>query len=282
MDDLQIYEEIVRLAREAIPSALATVVESAGSSPRKAGAKMLVREDGTILGTVGGGKVEQEAIAAAREAMANGVPRTVPITLTEENGHVCGGRLLVYVEPNLIRPRLLIIGAGHVGRALAAAAKFAGFQVAVADEREEYATRDQVPDADETFAGEAATFLARQSPDARSAVVITTTGFESDFTAVRAALATPARFIGVIGSRRKREVLVQTLANEGYAPEEIGRVTIPVGLAIGAETPAEIAVSIVAQLIATGRNHGATGVGASPRRGIVAADGGMQAAPAAG
>ncbi len=282
MDDLNIYEEIIRLARAGVPSALATVVESAGSSPRKAGAKMLVREDGSILGTVGGGKVELEVIAASREVMASGASRTVPITLTEENGHVCGGRLLVYIEPNAIRPRLLIIGAGHVGAALTSAAKTAGYQVAVADERAEYASRDRLPEADTTFTGGAAEFLAGQEVTGTDAVVITTTGFESDFTAVRAALATPVRYVGVIGSRRKRDVLMRTLADEGFAPEELDRIVIPVGLAIGAETPAEIAVSIVAQLIATRRNHGASGVGASPRRGVVAADGDVQAAPAGG
>ncbi len=282
MDDLNIYEEIVRLSRAGIPSALATVVESAGSSPRKAGAKMLVREDGSILGTVGGGKVELEVIAASQEVMAGGIPRTVPISLTEENGHVCGGRLLVYIEPNASRSRLLIIGAGHVGAALSSAAKLAGFQVAVADERPEYASRDRLPDADATFTGGAAEFLAGQGVAGADAIVITTTGFETDFVAARAALATSARYIGVIGSRRKREVLMRTLAEEKFAPEALDRIVIPVGLAIGAETPAEIAVSIVAQLIATRRNHGASGVGASPRRGIVAADGNVQAAPAGG
>jgi xanthine dehydrogenase accessory factor len=282
MDDMNIYEEIVRLGRAGIPSALATVVESAGSAPRKAGAKMLVRGDGSILGTVGGGKVELEVIATSREVMASGAPRTVPIALVEENGHVCGGKLLVYIEPNAIRPRLLIIGAGHVGVALSSAAKLAGFQVTVADERPEYASRDRLPDADETFAGGAAEFLRGQEVTGRDAVVITTTGFETDFTAVRAALATSARYIGMIGSRRKREVLMRTLTDEGFAPEEQDRIVIPVGLAIGAETPAEIAVSIVAQLIAARRNHGASGVGASSCRGVVAADGDVQATPAGG
>jgi xanthine dehydrogenase accessory factor len=282
MDDLNIYEEIVRLARAGIPSALATVVESAGSSPRKAGAKMLVREDGSILGTIGGGKVELEVIAASLEVLAGGVPRTVPFTLTEENGHVCGGSLLVYIEPNAIRPRLLVIGAGHVGGALTSAAKFAGFQVYIADDRPEYANRDRLPDADGIFAGGAADFLTELEVTAADAVVITTTGFETDFTAVRAALATPARYIGVIGSRHKREVLMQTLAGGEFAPEDLDRIVIPVGLAIGAETPAEIAVAIVAQLIAARRNHGSTGVGASPRRGVVAADEIVQAAPAGG
>ena len=115
MTDLQIYEEIVRLTRDGEASVLATVVESAGSSPRKAGAKMLVRGDGTIVGSVGGGRVELETLAAAREVLASGAPRTLSFSLTEEQGHVCGGRLLVYVEPTALPPRLIVIGAGHVG-----------------------------------------------------------------------------------------------------------------------------------------------------------------------
>jgi xanthine dehydrogenase accessory factor len=154
MTDLEIYQEIIRLNQAGVPSALATVVESAGSSPRKAGAKMLVRSDGSILGTIGGGRPELETIAASLAALGEGKPRTVPFTLTEEYGHVCGGSLLVYIEPSAARPHLLIIGAGHVGRALATAARFAGFRVTVADERPEYANGDRVPDAYETIAAD--------------------------------------------------------------------------------------------------------------------------------
>ena len=257
MDDTEIYEEIIRLTRAGQSSALATVVENAGSSPRKAGAKMLVRGDGSILGTVGGGKVELETAAAAREVIASGMPRTVFFNLTEEHGHVCGGKLLVYIEPNAIRPRLLIIGAGHVGRALAAVARPAGFHVTVADEREEYATREQVPDADEVMVADYAGPGSLPNVVSATFIVITTTGFEKDFAAVRAALNTTARYIGVIGSARKKEVLIKTLTGEGYKEEDVGRITIPVGLAIGAETPVEIAVSIVAQLIKERRNHAA-------------------------
>ncbi|KAF0216934.1 MAG: xanthine dehydrogenase accessory [Geobacteraceae bacterium] len=249
MTDLDIYQEIIRLNQAGAPSALATVVESAGSSPRKAGAKMLVRGDGSILGTIGGGKPELETIAASLAALEEGKPRTVTFTLTEEYGHVCGGSLLVYIEPSAVRPHLLIIGAGHVGRALATAARFAGFRVTVADERPEYANSDQVPDADETLAGECERVFERVAIDSAAAIVITTTGFEKDFAAARCALKTSARYIGVIGSRRKRDILVNTLTEEGFSLDDIGRITIPVGLAIGAETPAEIAVAIVAQLI---------------------------------
>lgn len=277
MDDVCIYEELVRLQRAGIAAALATVVESAGSSPRKAGAKMLVKSDGSILGTVGGGRVELETIEAAREAITSGLPRILPFDLIEEYGHVCGGRLLIYIEPACTKPQLVIVGAGHVGKALVNAARFAGFQVRVADERPGFATSEELPDADEIFVGTPGAALAHFPVTGTSAIVIATTGFEQDFAAVRAALKTSARYIGVIGSRRKREVLTQTLASEGYAPEDIGRVTIPVGLAIGAETPAEIAVAIVAQLIQSRRNHGTVCLGAAPGSGEIGANGKVQA-----
>ncbi len=283
MNDLQIYEEIVALARQGVASALATVVESVGSSPRKAGAKMLVRSDGSILGTIGGGKVELETIAAALAAMQSGLPSAVPFTLTEEYGHVCGGRLLVYIEPAGLAPDLLVVGAGHVGRSLSSAAKFAGFRVTVTDDRPDFATREQLPAADEVHLGESAELLGRLKVTAGTCIVITTTGFEKDFAAVRAALRTSARYIGLIGSARKREVLLRTLAEEGFPPEEVRRISIPVGLAIGAETPAEIAISVVAQLIQQRRrNHAAASFGDRTGSGTVAPDGGVQTAADAG
>lgn len=282
MEDLRIYEEAARMARAGIPGALAVVVDSSGSSPRKAGAKMIVRGDGSIQGTVGGGRVEAETIAAAIDAIGRGTPRTLSFSLTEEHGFVCGGTLLVYVEPLSSGPRLLVFGAGHVGRALAGAATFAGFRVTVADERPEYATRDRVPEAEETVVGDPAAVLREVRVDPATFVVVATTDHQRDFEAVRAALATPARFIGVVGSRRKRALLLDTLANEGVPPGELERISIPVGVPIGAETPAEIAVSIVAQLIGARRGNGARHPGDRAGGGSVAADGAVQAAPAAG
>lgn len=282
MEDLRIYEEAARMARAGIPGALAVVVDSSGSSPRKAGAKMIVRGDGSIQGTVGGGRVEAETIAAAIDAIGSGTPRTLSFSLTEEHGFVCGGTLLVYVEPLSSGPRLLVFGAGHVGRALAGAATFAGFRVTVADERPEYATRDRVPEAEETVVGDPAAVLREVRVDPATFVVVATTDHQRDFEAVRAALATPARFIGVVGSRRKRALLLDTLGNEGVPPGELERISIPVGVPIGAETPAEIAVSIVAQLIGARRGNGARHPGDRAGGGSVAADGAVQAAPAAG
>lgn len=279
--DIDLLEEIVRLSRGGCVSALATVVESSGSSPRKVGAKMLVRGDGSIMGTVGGGAVEQEVIAASLAATRDGRPRMATFELTERYGHVCGGTMRVYLEPNRIEPRLLVVGAGHVGSALAVLARFAGFHVTVIDEREEYACRQRLPDANRIVAAAAADALPALDVSAATAIVIATAGFEQDFAAVRSALKTAAGYIGMIGSKRKRAVLEETLAGEGYHAQEIARVTSPVGLEIGAETPQEIAVSIMAQLIAFRSGNGKYGVGNRTGGGRVAPDGDLQAAAAA-
>ncbi len=273
MNDLAIFEEVVRLSKKNVPFALATVVESNGSSPRKSGAKMLVRSDRSIIGTVGGGAVELEVIDAALAAISQGKPKTLSLNLTEKYGHVCGGNLIVYIEPLGIMPRLIIFGAGHVGRALVRAAKFVGFRVIVSDERTEYATGDHRVNADEILIGESGKALSALHVNADTYIVIAMPSYESDFAAVRAALKTPAGYIGVIGSKRKREVLMKTLEEEGYSKDDMARLTIPVGLAIGAEGPEEIAVSIVSQLIQKRSGGGDKTVSDSPGRGAVIADG---------
>ncbi len=277
MNDLAIFEEVVRLSKGNIPFALATVVESNGSSPRKAGAKMLVRSDRSTTGTIGGGTVEAEVIDAAIDAITYGKPGTLSLALTEKYGHVCGGNLLVYIEPLGLTPRLHIFGAGHVGRALAKAAKFAGFRVVVSDERAEYATKEQVPDADEILMGAGEKALYGLHVNADTYIVIATLSYESDFALVRAALKTPAGYIGVIGSRRKREVLMKTLTEEGYLTDVLARLTIPIGLAIGAESPEEIAISIVSQLIQKRSGGGNKIISDSPGRGAITADGNHKA-----
>ncbi|BDV44148.1 dehydrogenase [Geotalea uraniireducens] len=282
MNDLDIYRELIRLAEAGIPAVLATIVETSGSSPRKAGAKLLVREDGTSCGSVGGGGVEQETIAAARLVLGDGMPRTVPITLTEQHGHLCGGRVVVYLEPVAIRPRLIIAGAGHVGAALARTAQQAGYRVTVADDRADFAVTGRIPAAEETLLVDYGALFGSLPVADGTIIVIATASAEKDFIVARGALGTPAAFIGLIGSSRKREVLRRTLAEEGYPAREIDRITIPVGLAIGAETPEEIAISIVAQLIERRKAHGAAGIGDPARRRQLAADGDLQATAAAG
>jgi xanthine dehydrogenase accessory factor len=249
MNDLKIYEEVVRLTRAGEAFALATVTAHSGSSPRKAGAKMLVRGDGTTLGTVGGGRVEAETTQAGLAALEDGAPRTIPFVLTEENGFACGGGMTVYLEPHGSALRLVMFGAGHVGRAVAALAKSCGFRVTVVDERPECACSEMLPFADEIICAPVPDSFDKLRLGSKTYVVIATPGHVHDFAAVRGVLKSEAGFIGLLGSRRKRETLMAILQEEGFPPDQRERVVTPVGLDIGAETPEEIAVSIIGQLV---------------------------------
>jgi xanthine dehydrogenase accessory factor len=249
MTALELYEEVVRLTRCGEAYALATVVAHGGSSPRKSGAKMLIRKDGSSLGSVGGGRVEKEAVDAALHALTTGETRLLEFILTEEHGFACGGSMTVFIEPCGQRPLLVLFGAGHVGRAIASLASGCGFRVVVVDERQDCAVQDLLPGADKILCCPVPEAFEQLSFDRETAVIIATPGHISDFDAVRGCLATDAGFIGLLGSRRKREALMQTLAQEGFDPEQRNRIVTPVGLDIGAQTPEEIAVSIVAQLI---------------------------------
>jgi xanthine dehydrogenase accessory factor len=278
MNDLPIYEEIIRLTREGLPYALATVIESNGSSPRKPGAKMLVRHDGTILGTIGGGRVENETIQAALESLRSGKPATVSFVLTEEHGFACGGSLGIYVEPHAAAHRVVMFGGGHVGRAVTHLAHECGFHVTVVDSREEMANRRDLPCADDILCCPDLETFGRITVTPATAIIIATTSHELDFGVARGALGTNAGFIGLVGSRRKREALYEALVKEKFTARQVERIVSPVGIAIGAETPAEIAVSIVAQLIQLRRVHATESICTAPGRGTVAAHGVLQAA----
>ena len=249
MTDLELYEEMVRLTRKGEPFVLATVVAGSGSSPRKAGARMMVRSDGSLLGTVGGGRVETESVEAALSALTDETSRLLDFVLTPENGFVCGGSMTVFIEPQGRRPLLVMFGAGHVGRAVTALAHGCGFRVIVMDERPDCATEALLPGADEVICMPVSESFARLQLDPEDHVIIATPGHLSDFDAVRGCLATRAGFIGLLGSRRKREALLETLEAEGFDADQRDRIVTPVGLDIGARPPEEIAVSIVGQLI---------------------------------
>jgi xanthine dehydrogenase accessory factor len=277
-----LFTEIVRLRAEGVPLALATIVQCDGSTPQRPGAKLLVREAGPVAGTLGGGCMEAEVIAVARQVLREGTARTVGFNLDERaGGLVCGGSVQVFVEPLVPQPRLVILGAGHVGRALARAAQLAGFSVTVADDRPEYADAARLPEASEVVVGPFGEVFAQLSVGADAYIVVVTRGHKHDFTAVRGALGTPARYIGLVGSRTKRELLLEHLAEEGFGPEQRSRVITPAGLAIGAVAPEEIAVSIVAQLIQIRRGHGTAPGGRGACCGDIAADGQREAQAAA-
>ena len=249
MDDLYIYEEIVQAKRNRSPAALAVVVATSGSSPRKAGAKMLVRGDGAITGTIGGGKTEAETIAAALQVMRTGIPRTMDFSLTEQHGHVCGGNVTVYLEPVTAAPPVLIVGAGHVGRAVARAAEQAGFFVTLIDtaiDRPGSAAGDGVR---QCAPEELAEVFQHLEADRGAFIFIATSDHQEDFVAAGAALQTDGCYIGVLGSTRKRAAMEQYLKAAGFGAADLSRIISPAGIAINAETPEEIAVSVVAQMI---------------------------------
>ena len=262
MDDLPIYEEIIRLKKKRVPAAIATVVKTQGSTPRKAGAKMLVRKDGTISGTVGGGRTEADTIEEAAEVIRLGKPRTMEFTLNEEHGGVCGGSLVIYLEPLVVPDHLIVVGDGHVGRAVTQSARQAGFMVSMIGLTE--ANSDYGPGEDAILhplnkLGEALTDIGA---DTTTYIFIATSDHHQDFEAVSAALATESCYIAVIGSKKKKAAMDAFLLKKGFNGEAVDRVISPAGLDIGAETPGEIGISIVAQMIKLRR----TGLAADDRR----------------
>jgi xanthine dehydrogenase accessory factor len=277
---LQIYEEVLRLKRQGRTSAIATIVECKGSSPQKQGAKMLVRDDGSLLGTLGGGCLEADVRQAALMAMKDGQPVTLPFELTErEGGLVCGGTVLVYIEPVLLEPLLIILGAGHVGRALTKLARFTGFRVSVIDDREEYANRDNIPDATDLFVRDFEKAFDGTDVGKDVFIVVATRGHNHDLDAVRAALKTAAGYVGLLGSRRKKALLFKALQEGGFDQKDIDRVIIPVGMDIGSTTPEEISVSIMAQIIERRKKHGMPRIGRASCSRLLHEDGTAETTP---
>lgn len=254
---MDLFEEIVRLRRQGQRCVLATIVHADGSIPSFESSRMLIREDGSFLGTVGGGCVEAEVWAAAREVLDSERPRKLVFHLNNDpsydTGLICGGTVEIFVEPILPAPRLYLFGAGHVSLAIARMAHLAGFEIHVVDDRESFANRDRFPMAAELFTSFEEAF-EKVRPDRFAYLVIVTRGHKDDMRVLRWAIGTEARYIGMIGSRRKVIAIYRALEKEGIPLDRFTRVHAPIGLEIGACTPEEIAVSIVAELVAVRRN----------------------------
>jgi xanthine dehydrogenase accessory factor len=242
-------------------AALVTIVRASGSTPQRVGAKMLVLEDGRIVGTIGGGCYENDALGKARLAMAECRPQLVQYDLNDdmaaENGLICGGRMDVFIEPLLPPPDLYVVGAGHVGFHLARFASAVGFRLHVIDDRESFASRERFPEAIEVIVDDIGQWLASAALGRGSHVVVVTRGHRHDLEAVRALTARDVAYVGLIGSRAKVARIFDTLVEEGVPAETLRRVHAPIGLDIGAVSPEEIAISILAELIAVrhGRLH---------------------------
>ena len=243
-----VYEELLRLEADGEAAVLAIVTGASGSTPQVMGAKMVIRGDGTMVGTVGGGRFELEVLQAAAEVALEGRPRTVTFKLTTELGMCCGGQMEAYLEPVRARDRLVIFGAGHVAQPTAALALSIGFRVTVVDDREDWASAQRFPGC-EVVNEEHEDFLDRAAWRATDHIFVTTHDHGIDRAIVEQVIGGPAAWIGMIGSRRKARKTTDHLVRRGIGPEAIERLRSPVGLNLGARTPEEIAVSIVGELI---------------------------------
>ena len=258
---MDIYTEIVRLRKAGQKCALATIVQVNGSIPSYESAKMLVREDGSMLGTIGGGCVEAEVWTAAREVIDTNKPRHLTFSLGQDaaydNGLICGGQLNIFVEPVAPEPQAIIFGGGHVSKSISKVANLAGFSTIIVDDRETFANQDRFPEADATFADEYEKVFPQLNVTSSSYLIIVTRGHRDDMRVLKWAVTTDARYIAMIGSKRKTISVVKELEKEGLARHLFEKVFAPMGLEIGAESPEEIAISVVAEMIAVRRAPGA-------------------------
>ena len=254
-----IYEKIVSLRSKGVRFAVATVIARRGATPKKNLAKMLIDEDGALFGSIGGGAPEAEAVREARETIRSGEPGLVTFDLKskdpEENAFVCGGNMEIYLEPVVPDPMLYIFGTGNVGKALSDIAAYAGFRVVVVDDRDTYATRERFPRAEAFYIDSWENNLGKIEMNKDSYIFISTRDHHVDELCLQSALNSSARYIGVLGNLNKIRLLEEYFEAEGGGASRLSGVSVPVGLDIGAETPEEIAISIVAELIVARKNR---------------------------
>jgi xanthine dehydrogenase accessory factor len=248
----QIYQALSDLESNHESAALCTVVRSSGSTPRHATSKMLVYPDGRIIGTIGGGELENRVIIEARTSLQDGKPRLLEYNMTDPSQGdvgVCGGQVEVFVDPILLPPQIIIIGAGHVGKAVAHLAKWLGYHVVISDDRAEFCTHENNPDADEFFCCNMAELSLQLAITSTTTIILTTRGSNVDVAGLPSLVDTQAGYIGVIGSRRRWSETIRGLEEAGISAEQLLRVHSPIGLGLGAETPEEIALSIMAEVL---------------------------------
>jgi xanthine dehydrogenase accessory factor len=253
----EVFEAILRAEQDGEAAALVTVVSTEGSTPQKAGAKMVVYADGRIVGTIGGGCVEAEMTWRARQVIESRRPQLASYDLTPdqagEDGLVCGGRMEAFIEPIESVPTLCLFGAGHVAQPLARMAKSVGFRVEVADDRLKFANRERFPDADEVLVDGFAAAAGRMTLGRNSYAVVVTRGHGGDTEALQAVVGKGLRYVGLLGSRPKLVHIAAALEEKGLTPAALAEIRCPLGLEIGAMAPEEIAVSILAEMIAVRR-----------------------------
>ncbi len=247
-----IYQALAELEKNNETAVLCTVTSSEGSTPRHVGSKMLVHPDGSFIGTVGGGEMEQRVIKEALAALDDSRSRLVHYNMVDPSRGdpgTCGGQVEVFVEPILPAPLIVVIGAGHVGKSVVHLAKWLGFRVAASDDRVEFCNPESTPNADAYYPVPMAELPKQIKIDKRTVLILTTRGSAIDAAGLAPLLDSPAGYIGVIGSKRRWATTVKALKDKGVAEEKIAKVHSPIGLELQAETPEEIAVSILAEVM---------------------------------
>ncbi len=248
-----LFEIVAERVRAGQVTALVIIIRTQGSAPRKTGTKMLIHPDGTAVGTIGGGELENRVKEEALKVIAQREPRIVSFTLDRERGKLdmmCGGEIDFYIEPILPAERLVTFGAGHITRALAPLMQKAGFQVSVVDDTAELLQKEAFPGVDDLILGDMERAARELPPGPDTYVVLLTRGFSRDKAVLRGLLGKGYSYIGMIGSLRKITSMLEELRSEGQADEVFSRLCAPIGLDIGAETPEEIALSIAAEIVA--------------------------------
>jgi len=256
----KIYRALAELEEKGEGGVLCTIIGSQGSTPRHEGSKLLLYPDGHFIGSVGGGEVEGRIIKEAAQAFLDGRTRLLKYDMVDpQQGDpgVCGGTVEVFVEPLQPKPTLLVIGGGHVGKAIAHLAQWLGFRVGVSDDRPEFCTPEANPDADFFVLAPMAEVPAKISISPYTYIVLPTRGMAVDVKGLPPLLETRAAYIGLIGSRRRWLLTRKALVDAGVPEEKINRINAPMGLELKAETPEEIAVSVMAEIIML--RNGATG-----------------------
>ena len=261
-EDQRLLQELTAAMGEGRPVVLATVVSTKRSVPRHAGTKMLVYADGSLRGTVGGGAMESRVIDAAHDSMATGRTQLLSYELLDpERGDpgVCGGEVQIYLEPYMPPHTVFVIGAGHVGKAVVELAHWLGYRTVIVDDRADRVTGEAMPLADERIAGNVAEALEAQPVTADTSIVVVTRDTGIDVAAIPLLLATPARYLGVMGSERRWLTTRRQLVDRGVPEADLDRIQVPVGIELGAETVEEIAVSILSQVIRVTRTAPGSG-----------------------
>ncbi|MBN2800025.1 MAG: XdhC family protein [Deltaproteobacteria bacterium] len=245
----EVLSHALSLASGGEPVALVTLVSTSASTPREVGAKMLVRGDGSIDGTIGGGRLEALAIEQALEVHQTGLARLEDLSLLDLDME-CGGKVRVFIELLTVPPRLLLFGGGHVAREVSIIATRLGLAVHVVDDREEWANPTRFPEAAATLAVPFLDGLAQLGVRSTDRVVIVTRGHAHDQEVLQAVVDRGALYLGMIGSKRKVLLALKALEEAGVSPEALAAIHAPIGLDLGGDSPAEIAVAVSAEMIA--------------------------------